>query len=165
MGLPSDGGSVLPLRSAVLTSTHCPRETLKHLAKQAGPRAPPPEVWALGSQGTPARLRAQPAQRVRAMRRARARASFSFLVASPRRARAGLSLAPGVTAVHAPRRRAPRRRPRLARAPRPCARTVRRCGRAVGASGHFRSRAAVGLRRPEPLMAGRRPAGDRRAGR
>jgi hypothetical protein len=69
MGLPSDG-SVLPLRSAVLTSTRCPRETLKHLAKQAGPLAPPLEVWAPGSQGTPAGLRAQPAQRVRASRRA-----------------------------------------------------------------------------------------------
>lgn len=50
MGLPSDG-SVLPLRSAVLTSTRCPQEKLKHLAKQAGPPGPAPGGLGSGFRG------------------------------------------------------------------------------------------------------------------
>lgn len=165
-----------------MTITHCPREKLKLATKHARPQAPPAEARATGSEGTPARLRAQPARRVRATRRARLprrrwcaharrrergheRASFSLRVASPRQACAGLSLCARRDGPHAPRLRAPRRRPRLARAAalRPHCAPVRQ---AVGASGHFLSRAAVGRRRrPEPPMAGRRPAGDRRAGR
>lgn len=104
--------------------------------------APPPEVWAPGSEGTPARLRAQPAQRVprdpaRAVAletAARARlpvsviAFFSLRVASPRQACAGLSLARGVTARTRPGCAHPGVAP-ASHAPRLCARTVRRCGR------------------------------------
>lgn len=69
MGFPSDG-SVLPLRSEALTITHRPREKLNHAANPGCPQAPPPEACAPGSEGTPARLRAQLARRVRATRRA-----------------------------------------------------------------------------------------------
>lgn len=144
MGFPIDG-SVLLLRSEALTITHRPRQKLNHAAHHRCLQAPPPEAWAPGSEGTPARLRAQPARRVRATRRAqlpwrrwcaharrrergREGASFSLRVAFPRRACAGLSFARGVTARTRPACALPGGVP-ASHAPRPCARTVRRCGR------------------------------------